>query len=160
MRIRLSFVIFLSALLLVSCDEIKKQFDGSPADADRMASIAEDSGFVADDVVTTGPRSKSFYTSLIDKFCTENYNEKFKKATYIPGTIVVVRIDDKGDNVVEISGTHSLKDEVGNQINGQMFKSVITDMGDGKYKIKFGKGSSKVLSDDSYWDSVEAEIEY
>lgn len=158
MRIRFLFAILLSSLMLVSCDEISKRLNDSGSGD--VATVEEDSGFVEDDAVSSGPRSKSFYSSLIDKFCIDNYDAKFKKATYVPGSIVVVRIDDKGNNVVEVSGTHSLKDEVGNLVNGQMFKTVITDLGNGKYRVKFGKGSSKVLSDDSYWDSIEDEIDY
>lgn len=160
MRIQFIFAILLSSLMLVSCDEISKRLNDSDSDSMNAATVEEDSGFVSEDAVQSGPRSKSFYTSLIDKFCTDNYNDNFKKATYVPGSIVVVRIDDKGNSVVEVSGTHSLKDDVGNLVNGQMFKTVITDLGNGKYKIKFGKGSSKVLSDDSYWDSIEGELDY
>lgn len=158
-------ILFLLGLVacLSSCEELKKKFnfDEPGIVRDETSSPDDDDDDAAyDATLSNGTRTKNFYTSLLDSFCQDYFDEHFKGDHYEHGSLVVVKMIDKGNNQVEVSGTHSYKVDLGTKVSGQMFKAKITEKGDNLYSIIFEKGSSKVLSDNSYWDSIEKEYLY
>lgn len=155
---------FILFAMLVSCEEIGKQMKSDNIDEDNIGMIVsdddEDINADEDDNSSLMPKTKSFYSNLLDLFCQKHFDENFKGDHYINGSIVVVKINEKGDSTVEISGTHSYKVNLGTEVKGQMYKAKVSDRGNNTYRIKFEKGSSKILSDNSYWDSAEADFTY
>ena len=158
----LSFI-FLFAML-VSCEEIGKRMKSDNIDEDNIGMIVsdDDEDINAEEESNTllMPKTKSFYSNILDLFCQEHFDENFKGDHYINGSIVVVKIEQKGDSTVEVSGTHSYKVNLGAEVKGQMYKALVSDRGNNVYRIKFEKGSSKILSDNSYWNSAEADFTY
>ena len=158
----LSFI-FLFAML-VSCEEIGKRMKSDNIDEDNIGMIVsnDDEDINAEEESNTllMPKTKSFYSNILDLFCQKHFDENFKGDHYINGSIVVVKIEQKGDSTVEVSGTHSYKVNLGAEVKGQMYKALVSDRGNNVYRIKFEKGSSKILSDNSYWDSAEADFTY
>ena len=158
-------ILFLLGLLacLSSCEELKSKFNwdepGIVRD-DSSSSDDDDDDSAFDPSHSNSSRTKNFYTSLLESFCQAHFDEHFKGDHYEHGSLVVVKMLDKGNNQVELSGTHSYKVDLGTKVSGQMFKAKITEKGDNLYDIIFEKGSSKVLSDNSYWDSIEKEFLY
>ena len=158
-------ILFLLGLVacLSSCEELKNKFnfDEPGIVRDETSSPDDDDDDATYDAnLSNGSRTKNFYTSLLDSFCQDYFDEHFKGDHYEHGSLVVVKMVDKGNNQVEVSGTHSYKVDLGTKVSGQMFKAKITEKGDNLYYIIFEKGSSKVLSDNSYWDSIEKEYLY
>lgn len=159
MNIRNLTLILALGMVLVSCDEIKSKlnWDETPL----IISSDEDSlDEEEDETLSDNPRTKNFYTSLLESFCNDFFDEHFKGDIYERGSLIVVKITPLDNNAVEVSGTHNYKVEMGSKVNGQMYKATIKEKGDNLYDIKFEKGSSKVLSDNSYWDSIEKEYHY
>jgi hypothetical protein len=159
-------ILFLLGLVvcLSSCEELKSKLNWETPSIESDEEIVSpddeeegDTTFVSSN--SDGPRTKNFYASLLDSFCQANFNEHFEGDNYENGSLVVVKIADKGNNQVEVSGTHSFKTD-GAKVIGQMFKATIIEKGDNLFDITFEKGSSKVLSDKSYWDSIQAEYHY
>lgn len=157
-------ILFLLGMVafLSSCEELKSKLNWDEPGLEREASSPDDDD---DDVsfdatLSNSTRTKNFYTSLLDAFCQAHFDEHFKGDHYEHGSLVVVKMTDKGNNQIELSGTHSYKVDLGTKVTGQMFKAKITEKGDNLYDIIFEKGSSKVLSDNSYWDSFEKEFLY
>ena len=145
MNVRNTILLLTLGFFLVSCDEIKSRLnqDDSPVvSGEDTISDVEDETIVESD----NPRTKNFYTSLLESFCNKYFDEHFSGDIYEKGSLV--------------SGTHSYKVEMGSKVSGQMFKATISEKGDNLYDIKFEKGSSKVFSDNSYWDSIEMEYHY
>ncbi|MBR6978316.1 MAG: hypothetical protein IKH88_00590 [Prevotella sp.] len=159
MNVRNTILLLTLGFFLVSCDEIKSRLnqDDSPVvSGEDTISDVEDETIVESD----NPRTKNFYTSLLESFCNKYFDEHFSGDIYEKGSLVVVKIKPLEGKTVQVSGTHSYKVEMGSKVSGQMFKATISEKGDNLYDIKFEKGSSKVFSDNSYWDSIEMEYHY
>ena len=161
MNIRYFLIALSMGFLFVSCDKIKEQINWDGAGVVSSDDSLDDENDELELLESQSePRTKNFYTSLLESFCETYFDEHFQGDRYEHGSLVVVKIVQLDDNVVEVSGTHSYKVEMGTKVSGQMFKAKISEKGDGLYDIKFEKGSSKVLSDNSYWDSIEKEYHY
>ena len=159
MNIRKLTLLLALGFILISCEEIKNRLnlDDSSSVVSNESSDEEENEI--DDASDT-PRTKNFYTSLLESFCNDLFDENFTGDIYERGSLVVVKITPLEGKTVQVSGTHNYKVEMGSKVSGQMFKATITEKGDNLYDIKFEKGSSKVLSDNSYWDSIEQEYRY
>ena len=158
MNIKHLTLLLAMGFFLISCDEIKKKLN-----LDDTSIISSEDSLDEEDESTESsdnPRSKNFYTSMLESFCDEYFDEHFEGNIYEKGSLVVVKITPVEGNAVQVSGTHSYKVESGSKVTGQMFKATISEKGDNLYAIKFEKGSSKVFSDNSYWDSIEQDYHY
>lgn len=153
MKIKILILFFGLSMFLCSCEEIKSKLHWEES----SLIVSEDETETA---ASDNPRTKNFYTSLLESFCNDYFNDNFKGDIYERGSLVVVKITSPNNDKVIVSGTHNYKTETGTTVNGQMFKATIFEKGDNNYDIKFEKGSSKVLSDNSYWDTIEKEYHY
>ena len=160
MNIRKIALLLTLGLFLVSCEEIKNKLnmDDSSSIVSNEDSLTEEESVT--NVASDNPRTKNFYTSLLESFCNDFFDENFSGDIYERGSLVVVKITPMEGKTVQVSGTHNYKVEMGSKVSGQMFKATITEKGNNLYDIKFEKGSSKVFSDNSYWDSIEKEYHY
>jgi hypothetical protein len=163
MKIKYLLACIMVMTMLMSCDEFNRQLKPHNPNEDNIGAMVDDGeeSDADEEVSTIGmPMTKSFYTNLLDAFCQEHFDENFNGDHYKNGSIVVVKIDQKSDSVVEVSGTHSYKVNLGTEVSGQMYKARVSNRGNNVYNIKFEKGSSKVFSDNSYWDDIEADFTY
>lgn len=162
MNIRHLTLLLTLSFFLISCEELQKKMNMDDSDSSIIVTD-EDTLDEGEDVTATdtdNPRTKNFYASLLESFCKEYFDEHFTGDIYERGSLVVVKITPLEGKTVQVSGTHNYKGETGSKVSGQMFKATITEKGDNLYDVKFEKGSSKVFSDNSYWDSIEKEYHY
>ena len=130
-------------------------------------------------VPQTLPKTKAFYTGLIESFFQQRYSECFKGSRYIENTVSVIKLefsdeesddnisdsisDEKevsaaekmgtadGKNEVEVIGTHTYVGTGGYDVTGQKFKAIVSIAEEG-FNIDIYRESTQILTSKSYWE--------
>lgn len=127
----------------------------------------------------TLPKTKAFYTGLLEAFFQEKYGECFKGSSYVENTVSVIKLefaDEAGDgaaadsasdseaastaekmgtadgkNEVEVVGTHTYIGTGGYEVTGQKFKATISIASEG-FNIDVYRESTQILTSKSFWE--------
>ena len=100
------------------------------------------------------PKSKSFYTDLLESFCKRHYNDCFEGRRYVYSSIDIDDVEYLSNTHVKITGTHGYKGKFGKEYYGMKFKADILEKEKDFYVIEFQKESAPdLVHDTSYWES-------
>ena len=168
-----SFLLILTiAFCLCSCNKGKeKTMDEEPS--------AETTQTEEVEAPQTLPKTKAFYTGLIESFFQQKYSDCFKGSRYIENTVSVIKLEFSdeesednvsdslteekevstaekmgtadGKNEVEVIGTHTYVGTGGYDVTGQKFKAIISIAEEG-FNIDIYRESTQILTSKSYWE--------
>ena len=166
-----TFLLILSMVLcLCSC---KKEEKNSGEDQPSIGQTEEI------EALQTLPKTKAFYTGLLESFFSQHYGDCFKGSNYVENTVSVIKLefaDEKmegesdsdnkaeatapsaskqstsdGKNEVEVVGTHTYVGPAGYQVTGQKFKAIISIAEEG-FNIDVFRESTQILTSKSFWE--------
>ncbi|MBP5387223.1 MAG: hypothetical protein J6Y97_07560 [Prevotella sp.] len=165
-----TFLLILSMVLcLCSC---KKEAKNSGEDKPAITQTEEI------EALQTLPKTKAFYTNLLEDFFLQHYGDCFKGSNYVENTVSVIKLefaDEKmegesdsetdptaasttskqstsdGKNEVEVVGTHTYVGTGGYQVTGQKFKAIISIAEEG-FNIDVFRESTQILTSKSFWE--------
>ena len=171
MRNKTLLLILATAFCLCSCNrekESSKSEEPSP-----VAQIEEI------EAPQTLPKTKAFYTGLLESFFQEKYSECFKGSSYVENTVSVIKLEfadesadgeaaDKesddteavptekmgtadGKNEVVVVGTHTYVGTAGYEVTGQKFKAIVSIAEEG-FNIDVYRESTQILTSKSFWE--------
>ena len=128
------------------------------------------------EALLTLPKTKAFYTGLLESFFQQHYSECFKGSTYKEGTCSVIKLvfsgeeaSEEGDSAatakevtkkgatsdgqdeVEVVGTHTYVGPAGYDVTGQKFKAIISIAEEG-FNIDLYRESTQILTSKSFWE--------
>lgn len=85
-------------------------------------------------------KDADFYQGLLEAFCQEHFDKKFKGTKYIEGSLSVRTISPEDDHTVLVIGDHDYQYLYGTfGANDKEFRAYIKDLGNGQYHIKFDR---------------------
>lgn len=127
----------------------------------------------------TLPKTKAFYTNLLESFFQEKYSDCFKGSSYVDNTVSVIKLEfsdeesngeetdseakneeestaekmgtSDGKNEVEVVGTHTYIGTGGFEVTGQKFKAIISIAQEG-FNIDVYRESTQILTSKSFWE--------
>ena len=169
---------------LLSC-----QYLGLKSSSEDEASVqASDSTDNEAEALLTLPKTKAFYTGLLESFFLEHYSECFPGSTYKEGSCSVIKLvfsgePEEGDTVaaaeakktsaepmtkgatsdgedeVEVVGTHTYVGKGGYDVTGQKFKAIISIAEEG-FNIDVYRESTQILTSKSFWEQGAGNFVY
>ena len=126
----------------------------------------------------TLPKTKAFYTGLIESFFQQHYGDCFKGSSYVENTVSVIKLEFAGEeaedetdsastantapvtskqntsdgkNEVEVVGTHTYVGTAGYDVTGQKFKAIVSIADEG-FNIDVYRESTQILTSKSFWE--------
>lgn len=177
MRNNTFFLILAIAFCLCSCHKGEEKSAGEePSVETQMEEI---------EAPQTLPKTKAFYTGLLESFFQEKYSECFKGSSYVENTVSVIKLEFAGEesngeetdseakegeentaekmgtsdgkNEVEVIGTHTYIGTAGFEVTGQKFKAIISIAPEG-FNIDVFRESTQILTSKSFWEKGAGNI--
>ena len=171
MRNNTFFLILAIAFCLCSCHKGEEKSAGEePSVETQMEEI---------EAPQTLPKTKAFYTGLLESFFQEKYSDCFNGSRYVENTVSVIKLEfadeeandetadseggeeevvttekmgtADGKNEVEVVGTHTYVGTGGYEVTGQKFKAIISIAEEG-FNIDVYRESTQILTSKSFWE--------
>jgi hypothetical protein len=171
MRNKTFLLILTIAFCLCSCNKGEEKSAGEQPSAEIEMEEVE--------APKTLPKTKAFYTKLIEDFFQQKYSDCFKGSNYVENTVSVIKLEFAGEeskgeetdaeakneeenttekmgtadgkNEVEVIGTHTYVGTGGFEVTGQKFKAIISIAQEG-FNIDIYRESTQILTSKSFWE--------
>ena len=169
MKNRTLLLILCIAFCCFSCEKDKKKT------SEQQPPVAQTEEIEAPQTL---PKTKAFYTGLMEEFFQQHYSDCFKGSTYVENTVSVIKLEfademdessadsvseaetpratskqstSDGMNEVEVVGTHTYIGPAGYNVTGQKYKAIIS-IADGGFNIDVYRESTQILTSKSFWE--------